>query len=487
MSISRRNFVKQSSWLAAATSAAAAFPTTLHSKRFGAISKHMNVTGAEHAGQLVEQERINKLVLAAVEAAKSAGATFVDARVTRTVSQIQLDYTWIDNEQISMGVRAFVNGVWGFAASPYCDLDEAVILAKSAVSQAKVNSDTFPRDIDLGSYPAVNGHWTTPIEIDPFTLPMEDRIAHIRSFNGLGPRNVKGRVYGSRLSKISLSRLEKTVATSEGSLYYPYTDTWYSITVRAPGGNGSGWARVDFRDWNRVDAEKLTLKAIDKCLKSLNPVAIEPGRYTAILEPQAVAVIFDTVPGSSREQAENGSGPFADGGGYSKIGLKVLDERITVRSDPMDPDVGFPPFDRYGNVYHPVTWIESGILKELSYGRRYGIEMLGINKGLPYSGSYRMDGGDSSIEEMIETTRRGVLVTRFDRLGKFTRDGLWLVENGKISKAIKNFRYNENPLFIFNNLVSLGKAEKVYSPYNPVMVPSAKVRDFNFTSLIDAI
>ncbi len=280
-------------------------------------------------------------------------------------------------------------------------------------------------------------------------------------------------------------------------LYYPYTDAWYTVTVRDPGGTGSGWAGVDFRDWTKIDAERLTKVAIDKCLKSRNPVAIEPGRYTTILEPQAVSDIFSGVAGSDREQAENGKGPFADGGGYSKIGLKVLDERITVTADPMDPDIGFPPYDRYGNVYHPVSWIKNGILKELSYSQRYGIEKLGINRGLPDSGAYRMEGGDSSIQEMIETTKRGLLVTRFDGMKEIdeksmlrrghTRDGLWLIENGKISKAVKNFRFLESPLFIFNNLDSLGKAEKVYRPYYPTVVPSAKVRDFSFVSLIDAI
>lgn len=278
------------------------------------------------------------------------------------------------------------------------------------------------------------------------------------------------------------------------SLYYPYTDAWYSITVRDPSGTGSGWAGVDFRDWSRVDTKRLTEIAIDKCLKSRNPVAVEPGRYTAILEPQAVAALFNGVVGSDRANAEKGQGAFADREGYSKIGLKVLDERITVTADPMDPDIGFPPYGTKGEVYHPVTWIKSGVLKELAYSKRYGIEELGINKGLPNSGSYRMEGGDSSIDEMIESTRRGLLVTRFYGMAVgaglktgFTRDGTWLVENGKISKAVKNFRVLESPLFAFNNLESLGKAIKVYSPGMPVVVPSAKVKDFNFTSLIDAI
>lgn len=282
------------------------------------------------------------------------------------------------------------------------------------------------------------------------------------------------------------------------ALYYPYTNSQFSVTVRDPEGTGSGWAGVDFNDWNRIDLVRLSEIAKDKCLRSRNPVAVEPGRYTAILEPQAVSDIFSPLVGSlDRISAESGRGAFSLPDGNTKLGLKVLDERITVSADPMDPDLGFPPFSRFGHVYNPVNWIEHGVLKELSYYRNYGIQILGSNSGLPNSGSYRLSGGDTNVEEMIASTRRGLLVTRFHGiyridpdsllLGGYTRDGLWLVENGKISKAVKNFRITESPLFIFNNLESLGEPVRVFRPGYPTVVPPAKVRDFSFTSLSDAV
>lgn len=289
------------------------------------------------------------------------------------------------------------------------------------------------------------------------------------------------------------------IDTTGRALYYPYTDSQYSITVRTPDGTGSGWAGVDFRDWTRIDAEHLTMVALDKCLRSRNPVAIEPGRYTAILEPQAVCDIFTPVVVffTDRPSAEQGYGPYAMPGGETKIGLKILDERISVSADPMDPDIGFPPFDSLGNVYHPVNWIEKGVLKELAYFRSYGIQELGINSGLPNSRAYRMSGGNSSMEDMIASTKRGIIVTRFSDVAildkqsllcsGFTRDGLWLVENGKISKPIKNFKFLESPLFIFNNLKELGKPEKVFRPGSPTVTPSAKVDDFSFNALIGAV
>lgn len=282
------------------------------------------------------------------------------------------------------------------------------------------------------------------------------------------------------------------------ALYYPYTRSQFSVTVRGPEGTGSGWAGVDFGDWSRVDAHRLTQVAMEKCIKSRNPVAVEPGRYTAVLEPQAVSDIFSPLLNFlDRISAESGQGPFALRNGDSKIGLKVLDERITIEADPMDPDIGFPPFDRVGNVFHPVSWIKNGILEELAYYRSYGISQLGINKGLPNSFAYRMHGGDASVDEMIASTNRGLLVTRFSEVNivdkqsvlcsGYTRDGLWLIENGKISRAVKNFRFLESPMFIFNNLDTLGRPVKVFRPTAPAVVPSAKVRDFSFTSLIEAV
>lgn len=296
------------------------------------------------------------------------------------------------------------------------------------------------------------------------------------------------------------------------ALYYPYTRAQYSVTVRNPKGTGSGWAGVDWADWSRVDTMKLTEIALDKCLRSQNPVAVEPGRYTAILEPQAVhalisAMIHPINIFNRKDAEENGTtNPWFLGKdmsqiGLSKIGLKVLDERVTIMADSTDAELGFPPFDLNGNVYHPSTWIKNGVLVDLPYSRSYAIEYLGINKGMPNSRAYRMLGGESSIEEMIETTKRGVLVTRFTNiqpvegpqvsrsilLSGYTRDGLWLVENGKISKAIKNFRFVDSPLFAFNNLEQLGESVRVFSPEFPAFAPSAKVRDFSFNSLTDAI
>jgi predicted Zn-dependent protease len=301
---------------------------------------------------------------------------------------------------------------------------------------------------------------------------------------------------------LEVSATGRAVMNTAGrALYYPYTQAQFSTTVRDPDGKGSGWAGVDWNDWTRVDIETLSAVAIDKCLRSRNPVAIEPGRYTVVLEPQAVcdlvSILMNFIDRFYNESSP--SAPFHLSKDQSKIGMQVMDNRITISADPMDPDLGFPPFSPEGNVYHPVTWVDKGILTELAYFRPYAIRVLGKNAGLPNSYAFRMSGGTATIEDMIASTERGLVVTRFSNLGLgdasmgsitcsgFTRDGLWLIEKGKLSKPVKNFRFTDSPLFMLNRVEQLGVPKRVFHPDAPVVVPPLKVRDFNFTSLSEAI
>jgi predicted Zn-dependent protease len=287
--------------------------------------------------------------------------------------------------------------------------------------------------------------------------------------------------------------------------YYPFTTAQYSVTVRDPKGTGSGWAGVDFSDWNRIDAPRLTAVALDKCLRSVNPVAVEPGRYTAILEPQAVADLL--VPllerALDRNSVEHGYGPFAyqtmgpGGVGVSKIGQQVFDRRVTLTADVMDPDLGWVPFDFTGEPYKPATWVKDGVLVDLAYRHRYATQHLGVDSPLLNRGAIRMSGGTATIDEMVASTERGLLVTRFDDinildgssmlLSGYTRDGLWLVEKGKIAKPVKNFRITESPMFVLNNIEQMGTPIRVFHPSAPMVVPPLKVQDFSFSALSDAV
>lgn len=306
--------------------------------------------------------------------------------------------------------------------------------------------------------------------------------------------------------------------------YYAYTNAQYSVTVRDPQGTGSGWAGDASSDWATIDAAGLSAHALAKCLASRNPVTLEPGRYTTILEPQAVAdfvgpmiTVLDYIVNTGWSL-----GPFQKpvppqhGLRLTKLGEKVVDTRVTISADPADPVGGFAPFDigfasgredfadRLG-VFRPITWIDRGVLVKLGHTRVYGITELGVENSTNNSGAFRMSGGQTSIDEMIATTARGIVVTRFDQIQEldessqlyrgYTRDGVWLIENGKISKPVKNFAFTESVLFALNNIEQLGVPQRVFRPpWNPLIpfptpaiVPPLKVRDFSFTSLSDAV
>jgi predicted Zn-dependent protease len=289
----------------------------------------------------------------------------------------------------------------------------------------------------------------------------------------------------------------------EMALYYPVAEAQYSVTVRDPEGTGSGWAGVNQNDWTRIDVAKLSAVALDKCLTSRNPVAIEPGRYTTIMEPQAVYDLMNRIMEMLDWATTLGLStmPFHDAHAdiQTKIGQQVLDERLTLSANPMDPDLGFVPFDTNGEPYRPAVWIDHGILTHLAYNRRFAVQQGLGNEGLLNSGCFRLDGRGpvTTIDEMIATTKRGVMVTRFNQVelldrksllqSGYTRDGLWLIENGKISKPVKNFRFTESPLFALNNVEQIGTPQRVFCPGLAAVVPTLKVRDFSFTALSDAV
>jgi len=292
------------------------------------------------------------------------------------------------------------------------------------------------------------------------------------------------------------------VANSKGLFAYARgTGTALTTTVRTPDGSGSGWAGESHHDFSRLNPASIGERAIQKARLSANAVAIEPGRYTVVLEPTAVANLVQLLGFAlNARNADEGRSFFSKPGGGNKIGMKIVDERVTIVSDPLDPEVPANTFTGEGLPTSRTIWIENGVVKNLSYDR-FWAQKSG-RPPVPFVGSLRMNGGSASMEEMIASTPRGILVTRFWYIRPvdprtilytgLTRDGTFLIENGRITKAIKNLRFNESPVFMLNNLEAMGAPVRVSasesgSPGLAISVPPIKVRDFTFTSLSDAV
>ena len=292
------------------------------------------------------------------------------------------------------------------------------------------------------------------------------------------------------------------VANSKGLFAYArQTGSSMTTTVRTADGSGSGWAGAAHHDFARLAPRALGARAIDKAQRSVNPVAVEPGRYTVILEPTAVGNLVQLIAFAlNARNADEGRSFFTRPGGGNKVGLKVVDERVSLTSDPLDPEAFANTFTGEGLPFTRTPWIENGVVRNLAYDR-FWAQKQG-KAPTPLGGTLRMSGGTTPIEEMIASTSRGILVTRFWYIRPvdprtilytgLTRDGTFLIEKGKITRAVKNLRFNESPIFLLNNIEALGQPVRVSAsedggPGLAVVVPPVKARDFTFTSLSDAV
>jgi predicted Zn-dependent protease len=294
------------------------------------------------------------------------------------------------------------------------------------------------------------------------------------------------------------------VATSNGLFaFHRTTDVDLSMTARTPDGTGSGWASAGSRDWGTIDPAAIGRAAARKAESSRNPQAIEARPMTAVLEPQAVNDLVPLLSGSlNARTADEGRSAFSKSGGGTRIGEKVMDERVTLFSDPGDPDLLAMPFDVEGFPLKRIVWIEKGVLRNLSYTRfwaeRQKVPPTGTNiydgGSNVLGGGLKMTGGTKTTEELVAGCERGVLVTHFFYIRSLeprtvlytglTRDGAFLIENGKVSRPLKNLRWNESPLLMLNRLEDIGRPEAVAAGRH---MPALRIRDFNFTSLSDAV
>jgi predicted Zn-dependent protease len=274
--------------------------------------------------------------------------------------------------------------------------------------------------------------------------------------------------------------------------YNRSTDVSFSVTLRTQDGTGSGYISKSYNDSTKLDTLALTKIAAAKATGSVGAKAIEPGKYTVILEPLAASDMMGNMFGGfDARNADEGRSYMSKKGGGTRLGEKLFDEKVNLYSDPLHPDLPFSPFSGDGRPQQKTVWVENGVVKKLSYSRYWA--QLKNAEAVPPPGRIVMAGGNSSIEDMIKGTEKGILVTRFWYIRNvdpqtllltgLTRDGTFYIENGKIQFPIKNFRFNESPVIMLNNIEELGKPERTEN----MIVPPMKIRDFTFTSLSDAV
>lgn len=292
--------------------------------------------------------------------------------------------------------------------------------------------------------------------------------------------------------------------------FHRATRASWSATMRTADGTGSGWAGFASPRFTEVRAQDLVARAAAKASSAASPRALDPGRYTVILEPQAVADLLAGLGFAlSARAADEGRSYFSKPGGGNRIGEAIFPESVSLASEPFDERIPARPWPASGgfgggggafgggagNVWglptRRVPWIDKGVLKNLSVDRYWAKKTS--QAPIPYSGSLVLGGGSGTVDDLVALTDRGLLVTRFWyirtvnpqtlQVTGLTRDGVWLVEKGKIVGPVNNFRFNESPANLLKNAESMSAAVST----GTVVVPAIKAKDFNFSSKSDAI
>jgi predicted Zn-dependent protease len=280
--------------------------------------------------------------------------------------------------------------------------------------------------------------------------------------------------------------------------YNLFTGVNFNVTLRTDDGKGSGYASKGYDNLDDLDVGKATSIAAQKAVASKSAKAIEPGKYTVILEPTASIVLLETIiQGLDARDADEGRSFLSKPDGKTKLGEKLVDERVTIYSDPQYPPLACSNWNNDGRPQVKVNWINKGVVENLYYSR-YWAQKKGV-KAVPFPVAFIMAGGSQTLDDMIKSTDKGILVTKLWYIRAvdpqtllytgLTRDGTFYIENGQIKFPIKNFRFNESAVIMLNNLDALGIPERTVSGESGIqaMIPPMRIRDFTFSSLSDAV
>ncbi len=272
-----------------------------------------------------------------------------------------------------------------------------------------------------------------------------------------------------------------------------------SMTARTPDGTSSGYFARSHFDINRLDTERISKESIRKALEGRNTKTVEPGVYTVILEPQAVADLLGGLAFQfNARAAEEGRSPYSAPNGKTKLGEKIFDERINIYSDPWNAELPASMSAQGGIPAQKIYLIKNGVLENLIYNRFWAKKSGKEPTPGPVNTIMESSGKPASVEEMLASTERGLLISRFWYIRAtdprtasstgLTRDGIWLIEKGKIAYPVRNFRFNQSIIQMLaqGNVEMIGTPERV-GDGNASLLPALKLKAFNFTSASDAV
>lgn len=392
----------------------------------------------------------------------------------------------------SAGVTVWIKGKRG--SSSTTDLDDASL--KAMVEQAETIAEISPVDREylptLGpqKYKVSNG--------------FADETSNISLSNRA--ENISKILKQSEKSGVISAGFHETQTTAGGFAtknknfgFDKNTFAALSMTARTIDGTSSGYFQRSNISINDLDTERIARESIRKAIEGKDAKTVDAGTYTVILEPQAVADLLGGITFQfDARRAEEGRSAFSAKDGKTKLGEKIFDKRINILSDPWNPQIPASPFAQAGIPAEKVYLVKDGVLQNLVYSRFWATQKKTVPTAGPVNTIIESSAKSSSIDEMIKSTKKGLIISRFWYIRStdprtasvtgLTRDGIWMIENGKISYPVKNFRFNQSIIQMLaeGNVEMIGEPERIGGD-NASLLPTLKLKEFNFTSQSEAV
>ena len=290
------------------------------------------------------------------------------------------------------------------------------------------------------------------------------------------------------------------LANSRGVFgFHRSTGAYAAETARTQDATGSGWAATAANDIHDIDYAGISRTAITKAIASREPRALAPGKYVVVLEPACVAnLVSNMIYAMNARSADEGRNYFASPAGGNRLGEKLFGSDLSITSDPNDARVPGSPWGDEGVPQRARAWIDAGVVKTLAYSR-FWAQNNGVDP-IPFPSNVIMSGGTGTVADLIESTERGVLVTSLWYIRStdpqtlmytgLTRDGVFLIEDGKIAAPVTNFRWNDSPVAVLSNIEAMSTAVRMPPRprrANSVIVPALRVSEFDLSSVSEAV
>lgn len=291
--------------------------------------------------------------------------------------------------------------------------------------------------------------------------------------------------------KVSVSENTTAVAASTGLfLYQPTSIVHVQTRVSAPDGKSTGFEEQRTRTASEIHADRLVGRAVEKCLAWRYPVTIKPERMTTVFEPQALAdILFHFMRQFDAQAVKDNRSFLRKLDGTSRVGMEMFPQSFSISSDPYSPVLPSIPFTMEGLPLKLAYWIRNGVIETLVRSRFQASE----GPVTPFPSNLFVTGGSDTLEQVIAQTKRGLLITGFSTLSLedptnclltgSTKDGLFMIEDGKIVRGVQNLILRETPVYLFKRMEQVGISVATHprTAYFPMLVPPIRVTDVMYT------